>query len=342
MPRIVLARVDLPEPDSPTRPSVSPSYSSRSTSTRAGTSWPLLVERLGDVRQLDRCGRPRTVSAPTMGGGSVSSPEPVAVVAAASSGRRRPGRSAARRSGTARRRAGSGRRTRTSAGRCRSGAGCRGSSTARARSCGPRGAAASGAGRPCTDAAGSSKTAAASPSSTILPAYITPTRSHIERMMPRLWAISRTAALLSACSDPDEIEHLGLDRGVEPGGRLVEDEQLRVASQRHRDDDALLHPAGQLVRVALRDRFGIGDADPCATPPARSPRACWPLWPRTREASASWGPILGDGLIAAPDPGRPSRPGGSGTGATRSSLILVMSSPATRIWPPVMTPLRGR
>ena len=41
MPRIVLARVDLPEPDSPTSPSVSPSNSSRSTLTRAGTSWPL-------------------------------------------------------------------------------------------------------------------------------------------------------------------------------------------------------------------------------------------------------------------------------------------------------------
>ncbi len=38
MPRIVLARVDLPEPDSPTMPSVSPSASCRSTSTSAGTS----------------------------------------------------------------------------------------------------------------------------------------------------------------------------------------------------------------------------------------------------------------------------------------------------------------
>ena len=48
---------------------------------------------------------------------------------------------------------------------------------------------------------GCSKTAAASPSSTILPAYITPTRSHIVRMTPRLWAIRRTAALVSAWSE---------------------------------------------------------------------------------------------------------------------------------------------
>ena len=41
----------------------------------------------------------------------------------------------------------------------------------------------------------------------------------------------------------DEVEHLGLDRGVEPGRRLVEDQQARVRRERHRDDHALLHPA---------------------------------------------------------------------------------------------------
>ena len=41
----------------------------------------------------------------------------------------------------------------------------------------------------------------------------------------------------------DEVEHARLDRRVEPRGRLVEDEQLRIRSERHRDDDALLHPA---------------------------------------------------------------------------------------------------
>ena len=38
MPSNVLASVVLPDPDSPTRPSVSPSASSRSTATRAGMS----------------------------------------------------------------------------------------------------------------------------------------------------------------------------------------------------------------------------------------------------------------------------------------------------------------
>ena len=51
----------------------------------------------------------------------------------------------------------------------------------------------------------------------------------------------------------DEVEHARLDRRVEPGRRLVEDEQLRIRGERDGDDDALLHPARQLVRVALGD-----------------------------------------------------------------------------------------
>ena len=105
--------------------------------------------------------------------------------------------------------------------------------------------------RGCTDASGRRRRVAASPSSTILPAYMTPTRSHIVRMTPRLWAISRTAAFVSAWRLADQVEHARLDRGVEAGRRLVEHQQLRVGGQRDGDDDALLHPARELVRVAL-------------------------------------------------------------------------------------------
>jgi hypothetical protein len=40
-----------------------------------------------------------------------------------------------------------------------------------------------------------------------------------------------------------EVEHLRLDGRVEPGRRLVKDEQRWVLGDGHGDDDPLLHPA---------------------------------------------------------------------------------------------------
>ena len=57
----------------------------------------------------------------------------------------------------------------------------------------------------------------------------------------------------------DEVEHLGLDRRVEARRRLVEDQQRRIDAERHRDHDALLHAARELVRIALHDRGRVGD-----------------------------------------------------------------------------------
>ena len=91
----------------------------------------------------------------------------------------------------------------------------------------------------------------------------------------------------------DEIEHLGLDRGVEPGGGLVEDQQRRILRERHRDDHALLHPARELVRVALHDRVGVGDLHEHERFPR--PRE------RLRRAGAAHGEHLGHLL---PDPDR--------------------------------------
>ena len=47
---------------------------------------------------------------------------------------------------------------------------------------------------------GLSNTSVAVPCSMTTPAYITPTRSHMLRMTPRLWAINRTAAFVSSRS----------------------------------------------------------------------------------------------------------------------------------------------
>ena len=59
----------------------------------------------------------------------------------------------------------------------------------------------------------------------------------------------------------DQIEHRGLHRHVQPRRRLVHDEQRRTRDQRHRDDDPLLLAAGELVRIAIHHRLGIGQLD---------------------------------------------------------------------------------
>ena len=52
----------------------------------------------------------------------------------------------------------------------------------------------------------------------------------------------------------DQLEDLGLDRDVERGGRLVGDQQLRLARERHRDHHALAHAAGEPVRILVQSR----------------------------------------------------------------------------------------
>ena len=59
----------------------------------------------------------------------------------------------------------------------------------------------------------------------------------------------------------DEVEDLGLHRRVEPCRRLVENQQRGIFRERHRDHDTLLHPAGELMRVAGHHRARVGDLD---------------------------------------------------------------------------------
>ena len=58
-----------------------------------------------------------------------------------------------------------------------------------------------------------------------------------------------------------QIEDLRLDRHVERGRRLVGDEELRPAGERHCDHHPLAHAARKLVREGARAAGRIGDAD---------------------------------------------------------------------------------
>ena len=59
----------------------------------------------------------------------------------------------------------------------------------------------------------------------------------------------------------DQIHHRLLRRDVEAGGRLVGDQELRIAGQRQRDDHALAHAAGQLERIGVVALARAGDLD---------------------------------------------------------------------------------
>ena len=58
-----------------------------------------------------------------------------------------------------------------------------------------------------------------------------------------------------------QVEDLRLDRHIERGRRLIGDQQLRVARQRHRDHHALPHAAGKLVRIGVHAALRLRDVD---------------------------------------------------------------------------------
>ena len=59
----------------------------------------------------------------------------------------------------------------------------------------------------------------------------------------------------------DQVEDLRLGGDVERGGRLVGDQQGRIAGERHGDHGALAHAAGELERVAVDRALRVGDLD---------------------------------------------------------------------------------
>ena len=58
----------------------------------------------------------------------------------------------------------------------------------------------------------------------------------------------------------DKVEDLRLDGDIQRSRRLVGDQHLGMAGERHRDHGALPHAAGELVWIFLRPLFRLGDA----------------------------------------------------------------------------------
>src|SRR5207245_1603451 len=89
----------------------------------------------------------------------------------------------------------------------------------------------------------------------------------------------------------EELEDLRLDRDVQRRRRLVGDEEVGVARQRHGDHHALPHPARELVRVLLRPALGVRNVDELQHLDGLvhrvSPRLMWKSIPSTARTTPS-------------------------------------------------------
>ena len=113
-----------------------------------------------------------------------------------------------------------------------------------------------------------------------------------------------------------QLEDLRLDRDVERGRRLVGDQELRLARERHRDHRALAHSARELVRVVLQPRPGARDPDLVEQLRRRGRRpARGPSRSASRAPRGSAGRSSAPGSARSSGPGRSSRSPGRGSSA---------------------------
>ena len=125
------------------------------------------------------------------------------------------------------------------------------------------------------------------PVSTVLPARMIVTRSHSSSTSARMWLESSTVRPRLARLLDAGLEHR-LHQRVEPGGRLVEDEQLGVGGERGDERDLL--PVALGVRAALLRRVELEALEQLGAPlPGRARRAAGRAGrsPRRRSGSAT-------------------------------------------------------
>ena len=179
--------------------------------------------------------------------------------------------------------------------------------------------------------------------STTRPFRITATRSQMSATTPRLWVTRTIPEATLVAQLADEIEHLRLHGDVERRGRLVGDDQLRVGRDRARDEHALRHATGDLVRVLPHDVLGVrdarpGGADQPAVPRPRRRHRAAPHAERRRAAGGwSWS---GRGWSSAPVARR--RSAMPRTGPQRVRCDPRISTPSNRTEPPRTAAFAGQ
>ena len=136
-----------------------------------------------------------------------------------------------------------------------------------------------------------------------------------------------------------QVEDLRLHGDVERGGRLVGDDQPRLAGQRHRDHRALAHAAGVLVRIGVQAARRVGDVHAleqrAAASRAPAPRHAAVLLDRLGHLQAR---PSAPGSASSSAPGRSSRCGCRGSPASRASASFSRSWPSNSISPAAICP----
>ena len=159
---------------------------------------------------------------------------------------------------------------------------------------------------------------AASPASTMRPAYMTAISSARPATTEIVGDPDQRGAMRRECLHFGE--DLGLDGDVECGGWLVGDDEIGFVQQRDGDGNALAHAAGKLVRIGAQSFLRGRHADQ-AERVARA-RVRFRLWSRWRCAQHGLDHLRLDAQdrvqASSSDPGRPWRSGCRADGATRA------------------------
>ena len=111
-------------------------------------------------------------------------------------------------------------------------------------------------------------------SSTILPRYITATRSEMWRTTRQVVGDEHVGQAELVLQLLEQVDDAGLDRHVERRHRLVEHDQLRLEGEGPGDADALALAAGELVRVPVGVLGRQADERAAARAPGRGLLAC--------------------------------------------------------------------
>ncbi len=171
---------------------------------------------------------------------------------------------------------------------------------------------------------------------------MTTARSQTSASTPQSWVTSTIGHVPPVAQLAQQGQDLRLHGDVQGGGRLVGDQQRRIAGQRQRDRDALGHAAGQLGRVQPGDPLGLGDLHgrQQLDRPRPGRRPADPLVPPDHLGELAADPERpGRGRTAAP--ARPARSGSRGPGPARARSARSARCRRRRPAPATTCPLGG-